>query len=1455
MRYITRIHLSNCGYREAYYPGTTINLVDPRSGEPDHTVFCLENTGGKTSFLALLFSCFDTNERRFLKTLVHRNQKFADYFGEVPAFIIVEWNLSSKQSSFLGESRLVTGQLVAPRGEGNQRVYERRFFTFRSEPGIELDDIPSPGLRGFENHGRLNGYQDMVNWLNKMRLTHTGNFQYFHIQSEWKKKLSEEQIDTDMLVAQVDFNCNEGGIEEFLDFPNESKFLRKFLRITIPEQEADAVRGVLASSVDNLSELPRWEQKKKALLQLKDKFDPFVEIASQWQNARKVLRDSVTVASAVKHALVKHAAQAQYQAKALSDDADEHQRTAMKAKDAITAAHITLVSAKVELAHRKMLDAKTLSDTCKKEKAEASARRELLRAALLMRDILNKRERKDQLQKSIDAAQEDLKPNRDELRGVGADFKATLELRAKGLREKQRWFEGEAERTSTAAAEAEQLAKAAKRNANGERIEFSKIEENLKQAKKALEQLVNDHIIDFGETAIEASGRHEKNERSYAQEAEALRLKAESKEGDNRKLSNCIIALTEKQSTLNSEIKHGQEIIEKGENQHRLLAFDTTILKITGESEIDPDQKGVVSTLLGVRNQYTAKIRDEERREENILADQSSIEETGLASIDKDVCAVVALLRESGVTDAQPYAVYLEKIFNSASEARMFAEYDPARFTGVAVPTNNTLAEARKVLQHLAPLSRPVVVAINDTAPAEHAPDDRFVIPVDNEAAYDRKAAEDMLNRFNDDLGSIKEENNQRQEYIDDINSVLEELKFWNRDFGDGKLDSIRQDVTHKQDESNKVNRKIDGANDRINVNETEAKDFRGKIREKDKLSNTCSEYARLAVGYHRQWEAETANWKAASIRHKQAAEEYDREAEEKESEHRLLNKQIEEYNRRDKETADNAASLEREATDVEYCGDDGQPRDDLDALRQDYNTRRDTLLTLEQGNVGKLRGQISEIQRELAQSEERYDTEFSRLERSGVETEAKRDGLQYAVVEANSTFEEATTKAAEAEAKTGVAEKAYNDEKQQGEEDPRLTECEYQDLSAIDAEEIISLMSKAERSMAEQEGIRKNKSNLAERIRDEARLIEQASRDYQTLADSLGASLGSDVVSTEPSDLPIRDEVALLVTNTIAAVTDAKKDLDKTNNMIHSGYEKIRKFMKTDAFSKSSQEIMIAEHLNNQDSCEAADNAERIAMKIDDRLKSIEHDIKNKDDDLQTCVIELERLLEITRQILRKMITVGKIPDNVPRFGGLQVFRMTADISKVATAQRKEILQNYVINLADINEIPDSGKEIAADLVEHMNAALNRSSLKIRILKPKGEGATEYMPVNQVAVSGGELLTAAMMIYLVVARLRAEYMQEGTSSEAGVLILDNPLGKANKSLLLKTQIGLADAMKIQLFYTTGVQDLSALAEFENIVRLRRNKQSTGTGHIHVEVEAIQSHINKLTNGDTVPAG
>ena len=347
---------------------------------------------------------------------------------------------------------------------------------------------------------------------------------------------------------------------------------------------------------------------------------------------------------------------------------------------------------------------------------------------------------------------------------------------------------------------------------------------------------------------------------------------------------------------------------------------------------------------------------------------------------------------------------------------------------------------------------------------------------------------------------------------------------------------------------------------------------------------------------------------------------------------------------------------------------------------------------------------------------------------------------------------------------------------------------------------------------------------------------------------------MGNDSTPPERMDRPREEEIPTLVSAAVSSLREAQDALNEARRGVYDSYDDIRKFTSSDEFRRIESEREVAAHLRESDALAAAANAHRTAGLIEDRLKTIEHDLSRLDDDLRACVAELERLLGTALHIVRRMIRDGRIPDHVPRFGGQPVFRMSADLSRVAVAQRKDILRSYIGDLAEADRVPETGQDIATELMGRMTAALGRETLGIRLLKPKGEGDTEHMPIDKVTVSGGELLTAAMMIYLVLARLRAESMHGG-AGEAGILIMDNPLGKANKALLLKTQIGLADAMGIQLFYTTGVQDTSALAEFENIVRLRRNSQSRDTRRILVEVEAMHAHIDKRANEESARDG
>ena len=1451
MRYVTRIHLSDCGWHEAYYPGTTIDLRDPRTGAPGHTVFSLENTGGKTSFLSLVLSCFDTREKRFLKTLIRPNQRFGDYFGDVPAFILVEWDLSDGQESFLEPGRLVTGQVVVKRGDGRQREIDRRFFTFRSAPGLTFDHIPAPGLEGFGDYRRLNGYRDVQRWLHEMRSGYPGNFQDFDRHKDWKRKLAEERIDAELLAAQVDFNRSEGGIEDFLNFRTESQFVGKFLSMTMPDSEAGAVRAVVAEHVGRLSNLPQLERRRDAMRRLQERFAPFVEIADKAQSANADVVHRIRHAAGLRAALTAHGKDASHRAGKLSEEASGHEAAAEVAAAKCREARVLHASATVEVARRKHEAAKALAEARERELDQAKRRKRLLAGAVALREILDDSARSDALRRAIDAQRADLQPLRDDLCAVGADLQATLGQRAADLRERQSAQSSEAEALRSAAREAGIARAAADESARAERLAAGRIEGDIEHAESFRNDLEQEQVLEPDESAEAASQRHVRAVRAAEAEVRELRRQADAKDREAKEHLHIQAELKAERSGLEVEIGSARENVREGEANRRSLAFHSTILGLTGESEVDPDADGVARVLAQARNRSVVMLRDAERRQEVLEADHESLEATGLASIDKDVRAVAERLRESGIRDTHPYAVYLSEILRSPEEIRQFAESDPARFVGVAVPSRDALERAREALNSLPILSRPVVVAVAADVPGD-APDDRFVLPVDETAAYDREAARELQRRIEDSLAEIAESIRAEQDRIEHLESTHRDLEAWRERFGGGRLEEARRGIERREARMLEIGREIEDLSERVAADERDARACRDGASEHERQAHACSERARRAGEHHETWESKVEGWRLARLRHEHAAQAAEQRAREKDAEKERLEREARNHAEQARKAAAEAARIESEIGNIAYTGSGGRAHDNLDVLRRDYQQRLETLSSLEGERVDHLRGQKAVIDRMLAEKEDRFAREFGDLDRAEVDAEATRDSLQEAEHAGETTLDTARGNAADARSEAKSAGKEYGSEKER-----RIKEVHPEplvDLHALDAEKVAGIAPEADRTIVKQESIRTRETGAARRTRAEAERDERLAKDCENWVDTLGGVLGDDSTPPEGMTLPREEEIPVLVSAAVSSLRQAQDALNEARRGVFESYEDIRKFTSSDEFKRIESEREVAAHLRENDALAAATNAHRTAGLIEDRLKTIEHDLSCLDDDLQACVAELERLLGTALHIVRRMVRDGRIPDHVPRFGGQPVFRMSADLSRVAVAQRKDILRSYISDLAEADRVPETGQDIATELMGRMTAALGRETLGIRLLKPKGEGDIEHMPIDKVTVSGGELLTAAMMVYLVLARLRVESMHKG-AGEAGVLVMDNPLGKANKALLLKTQIGLADAMGIQLFYTTGVQDTSALAEFENIVRLRRNSQSRGTRRIHVEVEAMHAHIDKRTNGESARDG
>ena len=140
--------------------------------------------------------------------------------------------------------------------------------------------------------------------------------------------------------------------------------------------------------------------------------------------------------------------------------------------------------------------------------------------------------------------------------------------------------------------------------------------------------------------------------------------------------------------------------------------------------------------------------------------------------------------------------------------------------------------------------------------------------------------------------------------------------------------------------------------------------------------------------------------------------------------------------------------------------------------------------------------------------------------------------------------------------------------------------------------------------------------------------------------------------------------------------------------------------------------------------------------------------------------------------------------------------------------------------------------------LLRGVQAALEPRGIAVEILKPDAVLRAERVPVGQMGdvFSGGQLLTAAIALYCTMAALRSNDRGRDKHRHAGTLFLDNPIGRANATYLLELQRAVSDALGVQLLYTTGLFDTTALAEFPLVIRLRNDADlRAGLKYISVE--------------------
>ncbi|MFF3850694.1 hypothetical protein [Streptomyces sp. NPDC002328] len=249
-------------------------------------------------------------------------------------------------------------------------------------------------------------------------------------------------------------------------------------------------------------------------------------------------------------------------------------------------------------------------------------------------------------------------------------------------------------------------------------------------------------------------------------------------------------------------------------------------------------------------------------------------------------------------------------------------------------------------------------------------------------------------------------------------------------------------------------------------------------------------------------------------------------------------------------------------------------------------------------------------------------------------------------------------------------------------------------------------------------------------------------------------------------------------------------------------------------------------------------DHAKKWADAFAPRLRVLTDELEQLERNRDSIVDRLRGLVESALATLRSAQRLSRLPEGLGEWSGQEFLRIRFDEPDQATLIERlgEVVDEAT--RAAVKKNSDLRRDGMSLLLRGVGAALQPKGVAVEILKPDAVLRAERVPVGQMGdvFSGGQLLTAAIALYCTMAALRSNDRGRDKHRHAGTLFLDNPIGRANATYLLELQRAVSDALGVQLLYTTGLFDTTALAEFPLVIRLRNDADlRAGLKYISVE--------------------
>lgn len=1447
---LTRLHLAGIGHKDAKFHPLSLRFTDARN-QPAHTLLWLPNGGGKSLLIAFKYAALRPHKRDFLGLRTGRNADLEDFIapGKM-GVVLLEFDFGETSGD-----RRVIGYTAVRREQGLERTY----FSFRSHPALAWESLPVLGL-GPEapNATRLLAALRQGAEKDKARIAlfETAS------QADWEAHLRDDlKLDPEIFGHHLVMNSDEGGVTKLFAKKSTDEFIQLFLQLALEHESIyttndvgdriDKVRQLVADYKRAHHENPRREVTSNLC-------DELIPLLKQIQ-ANRLQRDELGAILAKQEA-----------AAALLLRSIEEKRTALAREISRLDQEISAKSEeeKAEKARRNLSRAwsegydllyralsfeeasRVLEDAgVAKERADFRVR--LLVAAQAAAEFAAAAAALLTLEEEQRAKLKKLEPDLVALRRLGGHLSWILHDRAAVLAADEETYRTGLQAASLRRSNAKSLHDQINGQMADARRQLTSVQKLQGDLRQRRQQLRAQGFLDEGETAPSGAERWRTQvadlDTRHSGAVHQVELRTDELTDATEELKR---AETEVSRVTNEKRRVDDSLSEARTALAALQQFPA-IKDVSGGREVSPWNESLGPALEGKQRrarETSLRLRIEGAEDERIRSHYQPPDRP-IFPEPRDLEVVRLLLRQHRIEAVSTGYQHLDGAHAQTSEAEGHLRAHPAEWSGLVLASEDDFRRARQLVTKAA-ISRPVVLIsaawISSAKSKSAAAPVHTVLPQDR-GLWNRALARADFHVVEERHTQTLADGSQAEKEEIEASTARAELQRFVQRLPKVKFDGWVEQVAQLELQLTQAGSlRAARASTAVAAKDALQEARRTQLVLSQELTDARRRAERLR-DHVKEYESRSEEWNAEETRQNERiallTDEAPRAERELESATEALaafpSRQASLIQRQVELLADRARLIER------FVGAAVPPAPGETAAILWPKFESAVRLYQQQSDDELLnhRLDVATRRRDTARSEFKKAT--ANLTGEPWKEFASRDDLPALLDKARGDLTSATVENTRAETVYALADSQWPHRL-------RSSRGKEQIDPERPAENSIAAESLRDQCAREADAADESRERIEREInvrKEERTLLKQAEPKYEAMAERAPSGVAVADAGGHPDfvgRLAEDNELATKIFRGITVQRGILSDAEATAKKLFE--EQWMRTLQRDAYTRNPLELR--ERLIQLGRAEIEADPAKHLKSITGIKEACEDQIGHLAVQRSSLVQHLSARAALAAKRLKALQTESYLPKELDNWGGQPFLKVELSLRN-DEAERAQKLSELVEKWAREGHEDDlpAGHVLAFACLK---AILASNGATLKILKPNQRLELFWHEITELSgFSEGQRVTAAILIYSILVRLRQKQAGtlEGLPLDAGYLLLDNPLGKANHTALVDLQLRVARTMGLQLIYASGINDPGALIHFGHILRLKNTALDPRTGDKLVQADHRPGKVSVVELG------